>query len=146
MSEAKAADEQQPELTYTQAACKLPQLTQVWGSVTCVYADGTAHRFKDAKVYPGRCEAWDWDANVPPTRHQPGIQVADIREVLATDVEFVVLSKGVNGKLECQPSVLEACKAADVEVIHELTPVAVQRFNELAAAHRRVGGVFHSTC
>ena len=56
------------------------------------------------------------------------------------------VKEAVNGVLECQQSVLDACKAAQVEVIHELTPVAVARFNELAAANKRVGGVFHSTC
>ena len=134
------------ELTFTQAACKLPQLSHKWGCMTCTYADGSVRTFKDAKVYPGDCENWDWNSNTPPTRHKPGIQVADIREILATNVHFVVLSKGVQGVLECQQAVLDACRAAGAELVHELTPVAVQRFNELAAANQRVGGVFHSTC
>ena len=155
-----------------QASCRLPQLSHKWGcmhvnhsirivvigglypitlilllcSRTATYADGEVKSFKDAKVYPGDCENWNWNDNTPPTRHKPGIQVADLREVLACNVSYVVLSKGVNGVLECQQSVLDACKAAQVEVIHELTPVAVARFNELAAANKRVGGVFHSTC
>jgi hypothetical protein len=36
--------------------------------------------FKDARLYPGGAEAWDW--NETGTSHDPGIQPADVEKLL----------------------------------------------------------------
>jgi hypothetical protein len=46
---------------------------------------------KDFKLYPGGGRAWDWaEAG---TRHSPGIQPADVEELVARGATTVVLSQ-----------------------------------------------------
>jgi hypothetical protein len=49
---------------------------------------------KDFKLYPGGGRDWDW--NETGTRHAPGIQPADVEELLARGATAVVLSLGMN--------------------------------------------------
>src|SRR5262249_14300406 len=48
---------------------------------------------KDFKLYPGGGREWDWSETG--TRHVPGIQVADVEELLAHGARVVVLSLGM---------------------------------------------------
>ena len=54
--------------------------------------------FKDAKLYPGGAREWDWRETG--TRHMPGIQAADVEELLEHGAQVVVLSKGVLARLQ----------------------------------------------
>ena len=55
-----------------------PAITHLsWGKLE-VADHGT---FKDAKLWPGGARAWDWSETG--TRHEPGIQPADVAELLA---------------------------------------------------------------
>jgi len=49
--------------------------------------------FKDAKIFPGGAREWDWRETG--TRHVPGIQPADVRELIEHGAKAVVLSKGI---------------------------------------------------
>src|SRR5215813_11390589 len=49
---------------------------------------------KDFKLYPGGGRAWDW--NETGTRHSPGIQPADVEELLANGATVLVLSLGMD--------------------------------------------------
>jgi len=49
--------------------------------------------FKDAKIFPGGAREWDWRETG--TRHVPGIQPADVQELIERGARTVVLSKGV---------------------------------------------------
>jgi len=99
--------------------------------------------FKDAKLYPGGAREWDWRETG--TRHDPGIQPADVEELLEHGADVVVLSKGVMERLQICPETLEMLKNRSV-VAHVLqTEAAVRQYNELQRRHR-VGGLFHSTC
>ena len=99
--------------------------------------------FKDAKVFPGGARAWNWDETG--TRHTPGIQPADVQELIEHGARAVVLSKGIWERLQVCPETLEflAHKGIAVEVLQ--TEAAVERFNELRV-RMPVGGLFHSTC
>ena len=46
--------------------------------------------FKDVKLYPGGCREWDWRET--DTGHVPGIQPADVEELLQHGAAVVVLS------------------------------------------------------
>ena len=52
---------------------------------------------KDFKLYPGGGRAWDWTETG--TRHSPGIQPADVEELLARGAATVVLSQGMKKQL-----------------------------------------------
>ncbi|MGQ0844384.1 MAG: hypothetical protein ACT4QF_09630 [Sporichthyaceae bacterium] len=68
-----------------------PRVTGIeWGRVT-VEGHG---EFKDAKLFPGGAEEWDW--NETGTRHRPGVQGADVASILASGASTLILSRGMD--------------------------------------------------
>lgn len=117
-----------------------PRITHVsWGRLEI---EGR-RSFKDAKLYPGGAGEWDWRETG--TRHVPGIQPADVEELLDQGAEVVVLSKGFQERLQVQPATLQMLAERGVQVHVLQTEAAVQRYNELRETEP-VGGLFHSTC
>lgn len=101
-------------------------------------------RLRDAKLWPGGGRAWDW--NETGTRHQPGIQPADVMELLDHTPDVVVLSRGRQLRLETCPETLSLLERRDVEVAWAETAHAIDRYNSLAAGGRRVAALLHTTC
>ena len=119
-----------------------PRITHIsWG---CLEVEGRDQPFKDAKLYPGGGRAWDW--NETGTSHSPGIQPADVEELLEHGATVVVLSRGMNERLQVKSDTLRRLDDADVEAHVLQTEAAVERYNELQSAGEPVGGLFHSTC
>ena len=61
--------------------------------------------FKDVKIFPGGAREWDWRETG--TRHVPGIQPADVQELIEHGARAVVLSKGIWKRLQVCPETLE---------------------------------------
>lgn len=119
---------------------KSPRIEDIqWGQIV---VEGVG-RFKDVKLYPGGAREWDW--NETSTDHHPGIQRADVQELLDHGVQVVVLSKGYLGRLETMPETLEQLQAAGIRVYVEGTEAAVARYNALCE-EAAVGALIHSTC
>jgi hypothetical protein len=114
-----------------------------WGNMEVSIA-GEKQVFKDCKVWPGGACDWDWGETG--THHSPGIQSADIEEILEKDVEVVVLTRGQLGRLGVAPETENTLRERGVEYRIEKTKKAVALFNKLSKGGERVGGVFHSTC
>ena len=113
-----------------------------WGQITVSGADGR-HAYKDAKLWPGGSREWDW--NETGTRHVPGIQTADVRELVEHGAQTVILSKGMTERLEVDPDTLEWLEEQG-STAHVLeTNQAVERYNQLAG-DEPVGALIHSTC
>jgi hypothetical protein len=110
-----------------------------WGRIQL----GTDLEFKDVKLWPGAARAWDWDETG--TRHQPGVQVADVEELVESGAEIIVLSRGVDLRLHVMTETLAWLEARGIAVEVLQSEAAVARYNELAAT-RRVGALIHSTC
>ena len=96
-----------------------------------------------ARVSPGGAREWDWRETG--TRHEPGIQPADVQELIDHGAKAVVLSKGSWERLQVCPETLEALADNGIEVEVLQTEAAVERFNDLRESVP-VGGLFHSTC
>jgi hypothetical protein len=101
-------------------------------------------RLRDAKLWPGGGRAWDW--NETGTRHQPGIQPADVAELLEHAPEVVVLSRGRQYRLETCTETLALLTENHLEVAREETGAAIEEYNRLAAQGRRVAALLHTTC
>jgi len=99
--------------------------------------------FKDAKIFPGGAREWDWRETG--TRHVPGIQPADVQELIEHGARAVVLSKGIWQRLQVCSETLELLAKNNIQVEVLQTEDAVQRFNVLRE-RMPVGGLFHSTC
>jgi len=98
---------------------------------------------KDFKLYPGGGRAWDWTKTG--TRHTPGIQPADVEELLARGAATVVLSQGMNKQLQVPPATRRYLEQRSITVHVAETCEAVRIYNELAGSVL-VAGLFHSTC
>jgi hypothetical protein len=99
--------------------------------------------FKDAKLFPGGAREWNWRETG--THHAPGIQPADIDELIEHGAKAVVLSRGIWKRLQVCPETLDVLAKNGIKVEVLQTEVAVERFNELRKS-MPVGGLFHSTC
>ena len=99
---------------------------------------------KDYKLWPGGGRAWDWRETG--TKHDPGIQPADVAELLEYGAEIVVLSRGRELRLQTAKSTLNELAGQGVDVRQDETQAAIDTYNGLARLGLQVGGLFHSTC
>ena len=99
---------------------------------------------KDFKLWPGGGRAWDWSETG--TRHDPGIQPADIEELLEHGSRRIVLSRGMLLRLSTCAETLALLEARGVEVHIAETREAVKIYNGFVTRGEAVGGLFHSTC
>ena len=98
---------------------------------------------KDFKLYPGGGREWDWGETG--TQHVPGIQPADVEELLEQGATVIVLSRGMQLMLQTCPETLDLLEHRGVTVHVKETKEAVTLYNKLAERDA-VGGLFHSTC
>jgi hypothetical protein len=98
---------------------------------------------KDFKLYPGGGRAWDWAETG--TRHSPGIQYADVEELVAHGATTVVLSQGMNKQLQVHPDTCSYLEERSITVHVAETREAVRIYNDLTEG-ALVAGLFHSTC
>ena len=101
-------------------------------------------RLRDAKLWPGGGREWDWDETG--TRHVPGIQPADVDELLTHEPEVVVLSRGRELRLQAMPETMALLHDQSIEVVHDETSLAIDAYNRLASEGRLVAALLHSTC
>lgn len=114
-------------------------LESVWGRIE-VEELGT---FKDVKLWPGGGRAWDWGETG--TAHTPGIQFADVEELIEKGAQVVILSQGHHTRLLVPETTLEKLRRLGIEVHAAKTGDAVALYNDLRI-EKAVGGLFHSTC
>lgn len=118
-----------------------PRVTGIeWGKIE---VDGLG-AFRDAKLYPGGGRAWDWGETN--THHVPGIQPADVQELIDKQCEVIVLTRGMQLVLQTRPETLEQLQDLSIETFVEETNAAVATYNKLVTEGKAVGGLFHSTC
>jgi hypothetical protein len=121
-------------------APRSPRITRVsWGRME-VEGLGSG---KDFKLYPGGGREWNWGETG--TRHDPGIQPADVEELVEHGATVVVLSRGMALRLGTSAGTIRFLQERGVTVHVKETKEAVALYNELAET-QAVGGLFHSTC
>ena len=129
-----------PEPLMDKTLPKSPRITQVsWGRME---AEGVGPG-RDFKLWPGGGREWDWSETN--THHVPGIQPADVEELLDHGSKVVVLTRGMQLVLQTCPETLDLLRDRGVAVHVEETRAAVELYNKLAETEP-VGGLFHSTC
>src|SRR5699024_390924 len=121
--QASAADESEAVMS---DESKSPRIDHVsWRHIE-VQALG---RGLDFKLFPGGGRAWDWTETH--THHVPGIQPADVQELLDHGSEVVVLSRGMQRVLRTCPETLDLLRARGIRTHVEETNAAVDLYNEL---------------
>jgi len=128
------------EVSVKETIAHSPRITHIaWGRMDVEGLDSG----KDFKLYPGGGREWDWTETN--TRHVPGIQPADVEELIEKGSKVVVLSRGMQLALHTCPETLEMLQGKGISVHIEETRAAVALYNKLAE-QELVGGLFHSTC
>jgi hypothetical protein len=123
-----------------EAKGRSPKITNLeWGQIE---VEGFGE-FKDVKLYPGGARSWNWTETG--TEHVPGVQLADVEELLEHGAEVVVLSLGVYGRLRAQEDTLEALAEKGITTHVHKTNAAKKLYNQLCK-DTAVGGLFHTTC
>jgi hypothetical protein len=118
-----------------------PKIIQIsWGRVV---VSGYETPYKDVKLFPGGAREWDW--NETGTRHIPGIQPADIQELLDNGALKVILAQGMQKRLRITSEAVKELEKLGVEFFILPTDDAVEKYNELVA-YEQVGALIHSTC
>src|SRR5216117_1597328 len=117
-----------------------PRIKHVsWGRLD---VEGKAEPYKDAKLFPGGSREWNWRET--DTSHKPGIQIADVQELLDHDAKVVVLSRGMAECLHVPRETIEFLKNRQIASHVLPTKEAVALYNKLAETEA-VGGLFHTT-
>ena len=124
-----------------QSSNRSPRITDV--SCGKLEVEGKAEPYKDAKVFPGGSCEWNWRETG--TSHRPGIQIADVQELLEHGAKIVVLSRGMAECLHVPSETLEFLEQRQITVHVLPTQYAVSLYNKLAQSEA-VGGLFHTTC
>jgi hypothetical protein len=101
-------------------------------------------RMRDGKLFPGGARPWDWRETG--TRHSPGVQRADVAELLEHGATTLVLSRGVDLMLRVPPELVEWLEDQGLTVHVLQTDLAVARYNALSQAGEAVGALVHTTC
>jgi hypothetical protein len=124
-----------------QSSNRSPRIKHVsWGRLE---VEGEAEPYKDAKLFPGGSREWNWSETK--TAHRPGIQIADVQQLLEHGSKVVVLSRGMAERLHVPRETLDFLKERQIAVRVLPTQHAVALYNKLAESEA-VGGLFHTTC
>jgi len=122
------------------SAKQSPRITSIkWGRIEL----GDGSTYKDAKLFPGGAREWNW--NETGTHHKPGIQPADVQELLDHGARVVILSRGYFKRLGVCDETLELLKERGVTVHIDTTGDAADTYNDRAVTEP-VAGLFHTTC
>ncbi len=117
-----------------------PKINSIkWGQVVT----GDGNKYKDVKLFPGGSRKWDW--NETGTHHQPGIQPADVEELLDHGAETVILSQGFHERLQVCDETKSMLNENEIDFYILETEKATQKYNSLQENHA-VGALIHSTC
>ncbi|MCY3023299.1 MAG: Mth938-like domain-containing protein [Planctomycetota bacterium] len=99
---------------------------------------------KDFKLYPGGGRPWDWRETG--TQHSPGIQPADIQELIDQGCVVIVLTRGRQLALQVCPETIKLLEEKRIRYHSAETGAAIELYSQLAAKGEALGGLFHSTC
>jgi hypothetical protein len=112
-----------------------------WGRLE---VEGSGGPFKDAKLWPGGAREWDW--NETGTRHAPGVQVADVEELVEHGARTVVIGSGMLGRLGVPEATRAALARRGIALHAAKTPEAVEAYHRLRKSAPEVGALLHTTC
>src|SRR5206468_8971525 len=113
---------------------------RLWGRTG---VGGRGRALQGCKVFPGGSREWNWRDSG--TEHSPGIQPADVQELLDHSAKIVVLSRGMKKCLHVPRETLDFLKEREIAAHVLPTAEAVRLYNQLAETEP-VGGLFHTTC
>lgn len=104
--------------------------------------------YKDLKIWHSTGERFgvkEWDWSETGTRHDPGIQIADLQDFIDL-VDIVILSRGMKLRLQIPTETIEYVTRQGKALIWLESTEAVEKYNEYVQLGFNVGALIHSTC
>lgn len=74
------------------------------------------------------------------------VSMSDIKRALEKEPNFIVIGIGTIGKVKVKNKPKEAILKKDIKLVIDKTPQAVEAYNKLKKANKKVIGLFHLTC
>jgi hypothetical protein len=112
----------------------------IWGKI--VVKD--IGKFKDVKIFPGGAREWDWvETN---TRHNPGIGIAEVMELIEFGATEIVLGCGYHNKLQVTSELRTELASRGIKATALNTEDAINTYNSLSNSGVSVGALIHTTC
>ncbi len=111
-----------------------------WGKIEVEQLGGG----KDFKLWPGGGRHWDWSEHG--TGHSRGIQIDDVKELIANGAKVIILTRGMLFRLKVPDRTKSFVEKNNIELIVVSTPKGVKMYNDYIDKHIPVAGLFHSTC
>ncbi len=129
-----------------QRTASLESDTCGWGQLIILEGD-KAIQYKDVIIWVGatNSQAKKWDWTLSNTRHNPGIQIADIQQFI-DQVDEVILTRGVDLILQVPQTTIDWVRSKGKVCHVGETPQMIELYNRLVDQGKKVGGLFHSTC
>src|SRR5947208_16745821 len=123
----------------TETRNRSPRIKHVsWGQLE---VEGRAEPYKDAKLFPGGSREWNWrDTGMA---HRPGVQIADVQELLDHGAKIIVLSRGLSVWPQVPRVTLDYLKMAGV-VVHALPIKEGDTHYEKVTESEVVGRLVHT--
>lgn len=123
------------------ASGRSPEITKSkWGRVV-VQGCGS---YKDVKIFPGGARNWDWQESS--TRHDPGVGIPEVMELVEFGATEIILGCGYHEKLGVTSELQNGMADRGIPFRAFNTETAVEVYNELAKSGVSVGALIHSTC
>ena len=107
-----------------------------FGSMT---VDGKIYN-ADLIIFPDRVKSNWW------RKEGHALAIEDLDEVINYHPEVLIIGKGASNCMVIPPSIKNALKEKQIELIDENTEEAYQLFNEQIKKGKRAVGAFHLTC
>ena len=121
---------------------KSPEITKInWGSIH-IEIKNKVLIFKDVKLFPGGGIEWDW--KITGTKHDPGIQIMDLKDLVEAGAEKIILGKGFYGRLKVQEDTIDYMKKLNLDYYILNTEDAIRQYNRLRVKYA-VGALIHTT-
>ena len=74
------------------------------------------------------------------------VDVADVHDILTYHPDVLVIGKGDPGYMTTSPALQKVLEQKSIELIEEKTTKAIQIYNQMLKADKRVASGFHVAC
>jgi hypothetical protein len=70
----------------------------------------------------------------------------EIKELLKQAPEIIIIGTGQSGAMKVDKEVIDNFKNKDIEIITDITPKAIEIYNQKTKQGKRVNALIHTTC
>ena len=95
--------------------------------------------YDDIKIVNGRVKQWG-------DRKRHTLKVSNLKDILESKPELIIIGSGASGLLEVPHEVMEALQQQNIKAVIQKTQQACDSFNSAIAENKKVAAIFHGTC